>query len=130
MCFKYDCSMIWHVYYKHLWPKPTNYNALFRGTVILYSTHAEQTKLKVEIHHFNMKFFRIMKVSLAIFFVFQVLDDFAAGQHNIMVSTNGPEQFPIIRARKSICFSFYNFVVNSTISLLNLSNKFFTDDLQ
>jgi hypothetical protein len=55
-----------------------------------------------------MKFFCIMKISLAIFFVFQVMDDFTAGQHYIMVSTNGPEQFPIIQARirKSICSFF------------------------
>jgi hypothetical protein len=71
-----------------------------------------------------------MKVSLAIFFVLQVLDDFAAGQQYIMVSTDGPEQFPIIHARKSICVYFYKFVLNSTASLLNLSNETFTEDLQ
>jgi hypothetical protein len=70
-----------------------------------------------------MKFVRIMKFSFAIFLVFLVLDDFTAGQHYIMVSTDGPEQFPIIHARKSICFALYNLVVlNSTASFLNLSN--------
>ena len=88
------------------------------------------TQLKVGIHHFKMKFFRIRKASLAIFFVLQVLDDFAAGQQYIMVSTDGPEQFPIIHARKSICVYFYKFVLNSTASLLNLSSETFTEDLQ
>jgi hypothetical protein len=51
-----------------------------------------------------------MMISLGIFLVFLMLDDLTAGQHNIMVSTAGPEQFPTIHARKLIYFTFYNFV--------------------
>ena len=56
----------------------------------------EQTQLKFEIHLFNMNFFRIMKISLAIFFVFQVLDDFAAGQLNTVVPIGQSGAFPVI----------------------------------
>jgi hypothetical protein len=61
------------------------------------------TQLKVKIHLFNMKFFRIIKISLWIFLVFQMLDDFTAAQLNTMIPMGQSETFPIIHARKSIC---------------------------
>ena len=61
------------------------------------------TQLKVEeILRFNMKFFRIIKISLWIFLVFQMLDNFTAGQLNTMIPMGQSRLFHIIHARKSI----------------------------
>ena len=103
-------------------------NALYKARTvrILDLFHVEQTQLKFEIHRFNMNFFRIMKISFAIFFVFQVLDDFAAGQLNTVVPIGQSGAFPIIHARKSIRFTFYTFVLlNST-----LVDYYFIEDLE
>jgi uncharacterized membrane protein (DUF485 family) len=54
-----------------------------------------------------------MKIFVVIFFAFQVLDDFAAGQLNTMIPIGQSETFPIIHACKSICFTFYTVVLNT-----------------
>ena len=85
---------------------------LYTGALFLTNaSYVEQTQLKVEIHRFNMNFIRVMKISLAIFFVFQVLDDFAAGQLNTVVPIGQSGAFPVIHARKLIRFTFYTFVL-------------------
>ena len=74
-----------------------------QGRIHWHLSHMSGTQLKVKIHRFNMKFFRIIKISLWIFLVFQMLDDFTAAQLNTMIPMGQSETFPIIHARKSIC---------------------------
>ena len=63
--------------------------------------HLEKTQFKVDIRGIKMKLFRITTFSVGLLIVFLMLDVFAAGQYSIMVLTNGPELFPIIRTGKS-----------------------------
>jgi hypothetical protein len=81
-----------------------------RGLIIFKIRPYETNAVKGEVRRLKMNFFRIMKISVAIFFAFQVLDDFAAGQLNTRIPMGQSETFPIIHARKSISFTFYTFV--------------------
>ena len=71
-----------------------------------------------------MKLFRITMFSIRLLVVFHMLGVFIAGQYSMMVSTNGPELFPIIRTLKSVLL-FKKCVLNYVlrVSVMYLSNK-------
>ena len=47
-----------------------------------------------------MKLSRVMIFTFYVSMGFHMLDTFVAGDHTIMMSSHGPEMFPIIRSRK------------------------------
>ena len=49
-----------------------------------------------------MKLFRVMIFTFYVSMGFHMLDMFVAGDHTIMMSSHGPEMFPIIRSRKCL----------------------------
>ena len=49
-----------------------------------------------------MKLSRVMIFTFYVSMGFHMLDTFVAGDHTIMISSRGPEMFPIIRSRKCL----------------------------
>ena len=49
-----------------------------------------------------MKLSRVMSFTFYVSMGLHMLDTFVAGDHSIMMSSRGPEMFPIIRSRKCL----------------------------
>ena len=49
-----------------------------------------------------MKLFRLIIFTFYVSMGLHMLDTFVAGDHTIMMSSRGPEMFPIIRSRKCL----------------------------
>ena len=49
-----------------------------------------------------MKLSRVMSFTFYVSMGLHMLDTFVAGDHTIMISSRGPEMFPILRSRKCL----------------------------
>ena len=95
---------------------PSNHNALFSNecpykqqyTITSYAQHFfQETYKEVQVRLGIMKLFRIMIVSFYFSMSFHKLDMFVAGELAIMMSSGGPEMFPILRSRKYLYIYFF-----------------------
>ena len=96
--------------------EPSNHNALFFNecpykqeyAITSYAQHFfQETYKEVQVRFRIMKLFHIMIVSFYFSMGFHMLDMFVAGELAIMMSSDGPEMFPILRSRKYLYIYFF-----------------------
>ena len=105
--------------------EPSNHKALFSNecpykqayAITLYAQHFfQETYKKVQVRFVIMKLY-IMIVSFYFSIGFHMLDMFVAGEFAIMMSSGGPEMFPILRSRKYLYIYFF---LNRTVQRFEL----------